>query len=213
MESFPSSTVSSAPRRSFPLAIRCAKLAACFLVAAVLTGCGASSQFMKPARSVAKAPPADKALVHFLRPSNYAKANLISLFDGEKAFLGDALPKTYWVKAVEPGEHWFLAHAENVSAVKAELEAGKSYYLVVRPYMGVWDVRANLTALTPESEDWGKRQAWLDSSTPHTVDAVAGQAEMDAEEIAEKLAEGQAAWKELNEADRTKHSLRPADGI
>lgn len=185
------------------------------LAFAMLAGCAASSKYMKPTtrRPLAR-PPADRAVVVFMRPSEFGSAVPFQLFDGRKRFIGDALPATYWEVVVEPGEHWFYAMAENAGVLHARLAAGRRYYVVVRPYMGLWSARVELTALAPRSVDWPKRDEWLQSANPQMVDQRGGQAELDANapDVNEAIADAGEIWRSTDEEWHEAHRLRPEDG-
>ena len=74
------------------------------------------------------------------------------LWDGDK-FIGILGPKAYVQYKASPGEHLFLARAENWSYLKANLEAGKHYYVVGKVFPGVWKARVGLAPVTKASED------------------------------------------------------------
>ncbi len=192
-----------------------AAMAGLTVCAAFNVGCGASSKFMTPAQAPVAGPPSDKALLYFMRPSSFGKAIRMGLFDGNKQFLGHALAGTYWTVPMDPGEHWIYGYAENLTVLKADVEAGKSYFVVARPRMGVWKARVSLTALAPRTEDWDKRQEWLDDSEYMNVDAAGGQADLDqhGDDIEDKIAKGRELWAKWTDEERAVHSLEPADGI
>jgi hypothetical protein len=77
---------------------------------------------------------ADKALVYILRPAFVGMAIKMWAFVDDQ-FIGVTHGKNYTYALVEPGEHVFWSKAENVSAFKMNVEAGKTYYLQqkVRP--------------------------------------------------------------------------------
>lgn len=77
---------------------------------------------------------ADKALVYILRPAFAGFAIKMWAFVDDR-FIGVTHGKNYTYALVEPGEHVFWSKAENVSAFKMNVEAGKTYYLQqkVRP--------------------------------------------------------------------------------
>lgn len=77
---------------------------------------------------------ADKALVYILRPTFVGIAIKMWAFVDDQ-FIGVTHGKNYTYALVAPGEHVFWSKAENVSAFKMNVEAGKTYYLQqkVRP--------------------------------------------------------------------------------
>jgi len=141
----------------------------CLLAATVLlvfTGC-ASTMMVKT--SVITAPPQDKAIVTFVRPTMFGGAIQFGIWDSDK-FVGILSAKSYVQYAAQPGEHVFLARSENWSYVKATLEAGKEYYVIGKVFPGVWKARVALVpvrkadlAKPGESE---KVATWLQVLTP-----------------------------------------------
>jgi len=113
-----------------------------FLVVAcvVLSGCG-STVMMNSSRI--SSPETGYALVTFLRPSAIGGAIKFSIWDSEK-FVGVLTRKSYIQYQAQPGEHVFIARAENWSFVKANLEPGKKYYIIGRVVPGVWKARVAL---------------------------------------------------------------------
>jgi hypothetical protein len=86
----------------------------------------------------------DKALVTFL-PSKWVLVSLgpfgpqynpsieFDIWDNEN-FIGALSEKTYFQYAANPGEHLFIARGGNWSFVKANLQSGKRYYVVLTTY-------------------------------------------------------------------------------
>ena len=72
-----------------------------------------------------------------------------------------------WARTT-PGEHYFLARAENWSCVKANLAAGKQYVIKANPMMGVWKARVAFDPVT--KADYEKQakdvQKWLAKMQP-----------------------------------------------
>lgn len=147
-----------------------------------LAGCQ-SSMMVRPA-GVEPTPAPGKAMVVFLRPSSLGGAVQSSVYDtadSGDAFIGIVSAKTRVAYQAEPGDHLFMVVAENADFMPAHLDAGKTYYALVSPRMGVWKARFSLlpirndaaakyslqsgdflewmeetswVALTPESEQW-----------------------------------------------------------
>ncbi len=69
----------------------------------------------------------------------------------------------------EPGEHVFLARAENWSYVKAVLEAGKQYYILGKVFPGLWKARVALDPVTNGDDDSANVDEWLNKLTPTAV--------------------------------------------
>ncbi len=94
--------------------------------------------------------PADKAVVYFARPSALGFAINFSYFDSAK-LIGRFNGSKYIRYECEPGKHLFWARSENRSFVKAELEAGKIYFLKADPRMGALKAGVNLIPVNPDN--------------------------------------------------------------
>ncbi len=133
------------------------------VIVGVLPAC-ASSMMMRTEEVVKPGP--DYAVVNFLRPSSYGGAIKFGVWDKEN-FIGILTPKNYIQYKAAPGEHIFMARAENWAVIKAKVEAGKTYYILGAPRMGVWKARVALEVVRPGDKRIDK---WMDSCTPITVD-------------------------------------------
>jgi hypothetical protein len=179
-----------------------------------LTGCTASSEYMREAAAPKLEAPSDKATVVFIRPSGYAAGIGTTIIDEKGHFLGDALAETYFVTQVDPGKQMFIAWAENTAALTATLEAGKTYYVEVSSKMGAFSARMHLLALTPRSENWGELRTWLSESKFMQVDQRGGQAYLDErrEDVMEKLADAKETLADYDAEELAERTLRAEDG-
>ena len=118
------------------------------------TACAGSSQYMKPSETMLT-PTNDKALVRVMRPSGFGFAINFNIWDGEKV-IGNSVAKSQFDYLADPGKHLFIAIAENKSFAEADLEAGKTYYLVTQVKMGAWKARVGLVPVNKGSEYWDK---------------------------------------------------------
>ena len=104
--------------------------------------------------------PADAVLVTFVRQSIYMGDGIpVDLWDGEH-YIGVLQPGTAVQYAATPGEHLFLAHAENWSYASGSLVAGKRYYVKANIYPGFATVRVALgVAYTTDEriDEWHNR--------------------------------------------------------
>lgn len=184
------------------------------LALASLTGCVATSDFMYPAKSpeIAKRP--DAATVIFVRPSAFAAAIKTTIFDGHGRFLGESLPSSYFAVNVPPGDHVFVAWAENTAALRATLAPGRKYYIEVATKLGALSARCHLLALTPRSESWAKVPLWLAESAQLVPDEIAGQSYLRSrpDELEERLRRAQEALTRYSAAELEARTLRPQDG-
>jgi hypothetical protein len=126
---------------------------------AFMVGCAAVPQKpqaveIDPATRITKPGPG-KALVYFMRTSNYGWMMPAPIFDNDK-YVGSIVmeqgtsafapkKKTHIAYETDPGKHTFTVYAENVDFLPAELAAGKTYHVQVRPVMGIWKIRFYLT--------------------------------------------------------------------
>ena len=115
------------------------------LLLASLGGC--QSSMMVKAGDSEPMPAPGKALVVFLRPSSFGGAIQSSVYDtheGEDTFIGIVSAETKVAYEAEPGDHLFMVVAENADFMIAHLDAGKTYYALVSPRMGLWKARFSL---------------------------------------------------------------------
>ncbi len=106
----------------------------------LLSGC--ASQHMVQVRQMGP-PDSQHAMVVFVRPSFFGGAIQFGIWDGEN-LVGVLSAGSYIQYMTTPGEHLFLARAENWSYVKANLQAGKRYFIVANVFPGVWKARVAL---------------------------------------------------------------------
>jgi hypothetical protein len=101
------------------------------------------------------------ALVTFIRPAFVGAAIQFRMWDSGN-FIGHLSSQSYIQYKTTPGKHLFLARAENWSCVEAELEGGKSYFIIGKVRMGLMKARVALDPVNKEdniSEE--KINTWL----------------------------------------------------
>ena len=128
------------------------------LVVLLVGGCAGTSQYMRKAEPPT-GPPPEKALVYFMRPSGMGFAVHFQIWDGHQ-LIGLSQAKSYFAYPCDPGKHLFIGIAENKRGVEAELEAGKSYYVLTQVKMGAWRARMAFIPVTRGSEYWEKVEAY-----------------------------------------------------
>jgi hypothetical protein len=138
------------------------------LALAALTLSGCASSVMHKVEPVALDNDSGKALVTFMRPSFFGGAIQFGIWDSEN-FVGVLSAGSYVQYLAEPGEHVFLARAENWSYVKADLEGGKRYYVIGKVFPGIWKARVALDPVTNGDEDSTKVDQWVQELTPTGV--------------------------------------------
>lgn len=156
-------------------------------------------------------PPGDRALIVFLRESGswgsvecpiFSGDDLLTFLTGETAFLFPA----------EPGSHRFMILGENVDLLYAELEAGRTYFVLVTPQMGKWEPRFRMVPIVPDGAAWADLPGWLEKVTAVEPTVAAGQwAGENLEAIRARRDAYFPSWEALPDTERT--SLRKSDGV
>lgn len=119
-----------------------------------LAACAGNPMVVSSEQTVEQ-PSADMAQVVFMRSSFVGSAINASLFEvqgEENEFIGILANDTKIVREVEPGEHTFMVVSEAADFMKANLEAGKTYYAMVTPRMGVWKARFSFQPIRKNSD-------------------------------------------------------------
>jgi hypothetical protein len=130
------------------------------LALAVLSGCAGSSKYMVQAEKPQLAADQNKATVFIMRPSGIGFAINFQIWDSDR-FVGLSQGKSYLRYVCDPGKHLFIAIAENKTYMPADLEAGRIYYVLTSPRMGVWKARVSMNPVKKGSEDMSKVQEWM----------------------------------------------------
>ena len=113
-----------------------------------LSGC--ASKYMQPVgpeRELIYEPSESEAVIIFMRPSAFGGAVQSTVFDvttGENILVGIVSSKAKVAHKTTPGEHIFMVVGESADFMGAEVEAGKKYYALVTPRVGVWKARFSL---------------------------------------------------------------------
>jgi hypothetical protein len=116
------------------------KRARVIFLAVALAGCGTNTMINPVAEQTIPRPAAGKAQIVFLRPSNYFPEMASLLYEvgaGKDTFIAPIGGMNKVVYDVAPGR-WLFMSNNGVMAhfLKADLEAGKRYYVLVRPIHG-----------------------------------------------------------------------------
>ncbi|WP_321491742.1 hypothetical protein [uncultured Desulfobacter sp.] len=121
----------------------------CFVLLFVFIGCAAPTMNLSVPVTETIAPNIDKAIVYFLRPKSLGFKIHAAVYDDE-TFIGFVPYGQKLPYVAEPGEHLFMVVSEAADFLKAELLAGKTYYVEVVPRMGAWRARFSLSPYTKE---------------------------------------------------------------
>jgi hypothetical protein len=158
------------------MAMRLIRWSLAILLLAGLTGC--QSSLMVKSTESTPAPEPGKAMVVFMRPSMFGGAIQSSVYDThakDDKFIGIVSTKTKIAYQADPGDHLFMVIAENADFMIAHLDAGKTYYALVSPRMGVWKARFSLLPIhhradakynteSADFRDWMAKTAWIQST-------------------------------------------------
>lgn len=197
-------------------------LAATLLLLATLsTGC-ASTKMTDSATQVIQPTPLDQAQVVFLRVSSFGGAIQASVFDAtgpESEFIGILSSGKKLAYLTSPGRHKFMVVSEAADFLEAELLAGKTYYAIATPRMGVWKARFSLYPIRSGADDDFSMQSekfakWIKNTdmSINTAESLHW-AEQNSSSIADKRADYEAVWATKSETELKDRTLLPEDGI
>ena len=177
-----------------------------FFVALTFSGCAGSK--MQNSQRISLEPQSNKAMVTFIRPAIFFADGMdIQIWDKDN-FVGSLSAGTYVQYLADPGQHIFMAEAENWSYVKADLESGKQYYILGKMFPGVLYARVAIDPVKKGSEDAGNIEKLLTRLTPKMIAP-----EKLGDYVQSKKAATQAASGKI-ESDGTKYGvLVQEDGI
>ena len=199
--------------------IKLLKLMLAAVVLAALAGC--QSSMMVRSSGVEPTPAPGKAMVVFLRPSSMGGAVQSSVYDTADSgdtFIGIVSSKSRVAYQAEPGDHLFMVVAENADFMPAHLDAGKTYYSLVSPRMGVWKARFSLLPVRNDASakyslqsddfrDWMEKTSWV-TLTPESEQWFREHAA----DIREKKSDYLRKWNSADPQQRAELTLNADDG-
>ena len=200
-----------------------ARLLAAGAMLFVLAGC--QSGLMTKSGTHQEIVEPNTATVVFLRPSSFGGAIQSSVYDvtgGSQAsthFGGIVSSKTQVTMHLQPGAHRLMVIAENADFLETTLVAGKTYYVLVMPRMGVWKARFSLIPIHHDasakynlaSTDFAN---WKKACSPVEITPAAeawygeNKASVDA-----KRADYMQKWNRMDPADKAQLTLHAQDGV
>lgn len=186
-------------------------ISAVFLVLAGLGLSSCASTHMTDAVEppFVSAPRSDQATMVFLRPSGFGFAIQSTVYDitsEPPALVGIVSSGKKIAITAPPGQRRFMVVSEAADFMDAELVAGKIYYALVTPRMGMWRARFSLrpmSATSPELAGYLNETNWVDNTPASNEWSRANMASVQA-----KKSEYLVEW--LQKAD--KPVLRASDG-
>ncbi len=170
--------------------------------------CAGSSGFMKPMEK-SLSPTENKALVRFMRPSGYGYAVNFNILDGDKV-IGNSIAKSQFDYLASPGKHLFIATAENKAFLEADLEGGKTYYIITEVRMGAWKARTGIVAVNKGSKFWNKVKEYEDTliKLEPKMEDIKRWEERNKPKLQKVLSDYKSVWKDKYQWPR----LNPEDG-
>ena len=187
-----------------------------FLLAVALLAAGCAGPATMQKSEQAPAAKSDQALVVFMRSTMLGSAISASVFDvsgNDTRFVGLVNNGTKLGYYVTPGQHTFMVVSEAADFMQANVAAGKTYYALVTPRMGMWKARFSLKPVRG-SELGGTEFAGWDSGTVFVVNSPESQAWAAANgaDIAQKRAAYWPEWSGKSAAARAQATLNAEDG-
>ena len=111
-------------------------------------------------------PPAEgKAVIYFVRVTSWGGNVSFEFFHNDK-LIGISKGKNYIRYECDPGKSLFWASSENKEFLPVNLEAGKTYIVLINVIMGGWKARVGLEPLTPDNEDFERAVDLIKSKPP-----------------------------------------------
>lgn len=192
----------------------------------IISGC-ATGRHTVPVENPDYRVKSDKSLVIFMRPSNFGAAISSAIFElkenktTEEELIGIIGPNEKIAYYTNPGKNKrFMVISENADFMDANLDAGKAYYAIVTPRMGLWRARFSLHPFKqvsgePEFQlDSKKLVDWLNECkfvNPNEESYV--WAKENADSINDKKISYLQKWEEMLEEDKQWRRLEPNDGL
>lgn len=187
----------------------------------LLAGC-ASNPMAPVADQAVQAPSPDMAQVVFMRDAYTGKAIVSSLYDvtdGQTRFIGVMANGTKIAHPTTPGKHIFMVVSEAADFMEADLVAGKTYYALVTPRMGLWKARFSLWPISNEPDAAHSLKSnnfkdWVEDTdlVTNSPKSLAWYQRVKAS-VEKKRAEYWPVWQEKSAEAIAERTLKPTDGL
>jgi len=115
-----------------------------------------------------KEPSAGKAVVYFVKVTNYGGSTSFEYFHNDK-YIGIFKKKNYLRYECDPGEQLFWASSENKEFLAANLKEGGTYIVITDVIMGFWKAHVGLTPIDENDKETFDRAKDLINSKPPIV--------------------------------------------
>jgi hypothetical protein len=151
-----------------------------------------------------------------MRPSTYGGAVQSTVFDitdGDNKFIGIVSAKTKVPYRTEPGKRMFMVIGESADFLEANLGPEKTYYVLVRPRMGMWKARFSMSPIRKADQAGQKFQDWLTKCQfMANTDASYQWARENDISVTKKREKYLPAWEAKSTADKYEATLLEGDG-
>lgn len=189
------------------------------LISGTLSGC--ASNLMRPASDTKVAAAKDgNANVVFMRSSFVAGAIGVELFEvvnGELKFIGQLPSGNKIVHETTPGEKVYMAYGTAADFMRAHVDAGKTYYSIVRPNWGTGGFAPTpvRTSLADPSNVKSAEFTSIVASTNRIEanESAAGWFQENKARYQEIYKEYWSRWQRKNEDEKDQRTLRAEDGV
>lgn len=182
-----------------------------------LGGC-ASDVMMKAPVAEIKSPAPGKAQIIFMRKSFVAsaiRADLFQVDNGQLKFIGVVANATKIAYQTTPGHKVFMAYGTAADFMEANVVAGKTYYVILRPNWGTGGFAP--TPIRKSNDEWSMQNpgfgSWLNDTDLVVPNAKApayfSERKADFEKIYQKYWE---RFQHKTPAERVARTLNPQDG-
>lgn len=111
------------------------------------------------------APKENNAVIYFVRVTNWGKMSSFEFFHNQK-FISVFKGKNYIRYECPAGKQLFWASSEDKEFLNCDLEAGRTYMVLVNVEMGAWKARVGLEPLTLENEDFERVKELVQKKKP-----------------------------------------------
>lgn len=186
------------------------------VMAALSLSCGGSKYMIKQQPDVSKGYEANSCRVVFIRPVRVGFAVTPVIITSEGKYLGESIAKSYFAASLPAGKYTFIVDGENTHALKANLKAGKTYYVRLLVHFGTWSPRFHLVAYRPGAELWEEKDKFIADCEFYMPDREAGQknvVDARAEDMKKLIEDGLKRFESYTDAEKKERTLNPEDGV
>lgn len=156
-----------------------------------------------------------KSRIVFIREKSTPFRKVPAIIDENGNYIGESNPESIFVSDFDPGSYTFIVWGEGTHAMKANLKAGKTYYVHVTPHMGIWGARFKLDSIKKNSKEWKEKDEWMNQIPLFISDTVKGQKTIDkrGQEVIKSVVEkGKMRFDNYSEKEKIEKTLFPEDG-